>query len=272
LSIDKEQAKIENIRKYILKSGFPSEIEVGNILRKANWIVINQAPYIDKITKKIRTIDVSAFKPVPIPKLKGFQVIVECKKSEQHEWVFHTQHKTNEYQTAMWTLAELFKTMGNPAIMEKFNELSKACKATNLFGYPLEQHNKQILSSKMSSLTKLHYFDETIRMGIMHLMPNKNDDFFEATQQIGAIVRSMNEPEKNFVQFPVIVFDGEMFEFYQENAEMKVNPINHLQYTLIDGEMPLRTIDIVRKSYFSEFIAMIENDISIYTAFCLDSH
>lgn len=32
---DKELEKIENIRKYILKSGFPTEIEVGNILRKS---------------------------------------------------------------------------------------------------------------------------------------------------------------------------------------------------------------------------------------------
>lgn len=52
MSERKEQEKMKKIREYILKSGFPLEIEIGNILRKNGWLVGNQWPYIDLESKK----------------------------------------------------------------------------------------------------------------------------------------------------------------------------------------------------------------------------
>ena len=258
-----DEAKIEKIRKYIMKSGFPAEIEIGNILRKNYWIVVNQLPYTDATTGKLRTIDVSAFKPSPIPKMGGFQIFVECKKSDKHDWVFHTQHKTAEFLPATLTVIELFKTIGHPAVRDKVTEIAKE--------YTIGDFLSRRASESIGSLVKLHNFDEAIRLGIMHVIPDNNDDFLEAKQQIMSAMKGIDKTKNTFIKFPVIVFDGEIYEFYQVNEEMKVLPTNHLQFVLYDGDMLACTIDIVRKSYFQEFVKILENDIAIYTTFCSDN-
>jgi hypothetical protein len=258
VNTDKEQNKIEKIRKYILKSGFPSEIEIGNILRKNGWIVVNQLPYIDKATKKIRTIDVSALKLGLQPPMTGFQLLIECKKSVQHEWVFHTQPKEGEFLPALVTIFELLKRIAQPPLLGKLQELANDYNLKKIFGLEsssLEAANK---------LSNLHILDKNIKIGVLYVNPDKKDDFFEATQQVLSALKSNDKVSKSFVVFPVIVFDGEIYEFYQEKDEMKVLPTNHLQFVSYDEETLPCMIDVVRKTYFSEFLQIIEKDFSIY--------
>ncbi len=86
---------LENIK----KSGYPLEIEVSSILEK-DWFVVNNAFYLDKISNKEREIDILANNPFSkhegskIKFLCTITLIVECKKSNTHAWVFFfTSHK-----------------------------------------------------------------------------------------------------------------------------------------------------------------------------------
>jgi len=261
MSEDKEQQKIKKIRDYILKTGFPSEIEIGNILRKRGWLVINQLPYIDKVEQKTRAFDVFAMKLGLLPPTIGVSLIIECKKSEQHEWVFHTQQKVGELLPVLATIMEFLRSLQKPPIADKLKKLA----AIDTLGFLLG--TQASLGTYLEKLSGLHALDKNIKMGVLHVAPSKKDDFFEATQQINSALESMAGSVKSFVVFPVIVFDGELYEFYQENNEIKVLPTNHVQFTSFGKGRPPFLIDIVRKSYFSEFLTMIERDFQIFKDF-----
>lgn len=261
MSKNREQRKIRKIRDYILKSGFPSEIEVGNILRKRGWLAINQLPYLDKSSEKIRAVDLFAMKlGLPSPML-GISLLIECKKSEQHEWVFHTQRKIGEFFPALATIADFLKNLQKPPIADKLKTLAAVDSLRYLFGM------KSAALEVLDKFSGLHVLDKNIKTGIVCVVPSSKDDFFEATQQINSALESMVENTKSSIVFPVIVFDGELYEFYQENNEIKVLPTNHVQFISFGKNRAVFLIDIVKKSYFSEFLTLIERDFQIFKDF-----
>jgi len=257
MSETKEQNKIGKIREYILKSGFPSEIDIGNILRRNGWLVMNQYPYIDKDMKKIRTVDLLAMKMRFQPPMLGLLLLIECKKSEKHDWVFHTQQKEREFLPLIGTIIDFVKKIAKPPLSKKLEQLVSDVTVGKLFG--LETPSSDL----WSKLSGLHILDKAIKIGVFSVIPNSKDDFFEATQQIISALENMAGGMESFIVFPVIVFDGEIYEFYQENAEMKVLPTNHIQFMSFGKDMSPCLIDITRKTYFSEYLKMIDRDSQI---------
>ncbi len=232
-----EKDKIERIRERILRSGFPLEIEIGNLLRKHGWLVFNQMPYVDKESGKIRLADVVAIKMEIHQKISGVLLLIECKKSRKHDWIFHTQEKIKEPLPLLGMLVDFIAKMRGSKI-------------------PYE-----------GKLSGLHILDTTIRVGVLHMISSKDrDDFHVATGELISALRSIRETMKSYIVFPMIVFDGEIFEFYQENNETKVLPTSHLQFMSFEktssGTKPL-LIDVVRKTHFSEFLKVIEHDLDI---------
>jgi hypothetical protein len=253
MSENKEQKKIKKIREYILKSGFPLEIEIGNILRKNGWLVGNQWPYVDKESKKIRPVDVLAMKLQFQPPILGVVLLIECKKSLKHDWVFHTQEREKEFLPVLGTLGDFLKKIYSVPLADELAKLTAA-------------------DIKASKLTDLHLLNNSIKIGVFNIIPSSKDkdDFYEAIKQITSALESMRETAKSTsaIVFPTIVFDGEMFEFYQENSETKIQPINHLLFMTFSeapsGMFPC-LVDVVRKTYFSEFLRMMERDFYILT-------
>ncbi len=253
MSERKEQEKIKKIREYILKSGFPLEIEIGKILRKNGWIVGNQWPYIDKESGKIRSADVFAMKMRLQPPKFGVTLLVECKKGLKHDWVFHTQEKEKEFFPFLGVFVDFLK---------KFEGIP--------LNYELAyQSENETVDSKLSGI---HLLDNSIKIGVFNIIPSAKDkdDFYIATNQVISALRARGKRKgvKSEITFPVIVFDGEIFEFYKENDETKILPTNHLQFMSFEkselGTLPC-LIDVVRKTYFSEFLQLIERDFYILT-------
>ena len=108
--------------------------------------------------------------------------------------------------------------------------------------------------------------DKSIKIGILNMGAGKQD-FHVATQQIMSATEVAKEGMQLCCVYPVIVFDGELFEFYQENGE-KVLPVNHLQYRSFWQRSML--IDVVRKEYFQKFLEKIEKDLLILSNFLED--
>lgn len=249
MSEKKKEEKIKKIREYISKSGFPTEIEIGNILRKSGWIVVNQWPYSTKDGSKIRSVDVFAMKLRPQPS-PSVLLLLECKKSLKHEWVFHTQEKEDEFLPYVGSFAYSLEMIRNAPFSEKIRNLS----------------GQEIMASKLRGF---HLLDRAIKIGVFNVTPSSKvkDDFYEATMQITSALESMDKTfSKLALVFPAIVFDGEIFEFYQKNSETMILPINHLQFLTFSntssGVSPCM-IDVVRKTYFSEFLRVIERDLHI---------
>lgn len=252
---DKESDKIQKIRKYVEKSGYPLEIEIGDILRKSGWFVINQWPYVESDTR-VRFADILASK---LPSKLGLPLLIECKKSEQHPWVFHTQRKESEFLPLLGMLVDILMKIKNPSLSTKLQELL----ANQSMGQSLGLDTRS--SRLLSKLKSLHGMNMNTKIGLFNVIPDSKDDFFEATQQINSVIQNLPQTMKNLVVFPIIVFDGEMYEFYKEAESMKILPIDHVQYILFRPYSPLYLIDVVRKSYFSEFLKTIETDIQILT-------
>jgi len=83
------QDTIEPIKKQLLRSGFPLELEVSLILRKRGYEVSNSVYFFDDDEKKAREFDIEAVLPHDVTPPLGFhqefwifnpQVSIECKK------------------------------------------------------------------------------------------------------------------------------------------------------------------------------------------------
>ena len=247
MSIDKNQKRIKKIRERILKSGYPSEVEIGTILRKDGWLVGNQWPYRDKITGKIRPVDILAMKfGFPQSRL-AVSLLLECKKRLKGEWIFHTQEKEKEFLPLLGALFDFLNKIKGTAFSQEVTDLTP----------------DDIMASTLSGL---HLLDKTIRTGIFSVTPEGKDDFHEAVMQIISALEGLKNSMKLFVIFPTIVFSGDMFEYYMENEETKIKPINHIQFITFvpesEGMYPCM-IDIIRKSYFKEFLRIVNRDFYI---------
>jgi hypothetical protein len=247
MSVDRNQKRIKKIREHILKSGFPSEVEIGTVLRKDGWLVGNQWPYRDKTTGKIRPVDILAMKFGFPQSWLAISLLIECKKRFKGEWIFHTQEKEKEFLPLLGTLFDLLNKIKGTTFSQKITDLTP----------------DDIMASMLSGL---HLLDKTIRIGVFSITPKGKDEFHEAVMQIISALEGMKNSMKSFIIFPSIVFTGDMFEYYQENGETKIQPINHIQFiTFIpesEGMYPCM-IDVVRKSYFNDFLRMVNRDFYI---------
>jgi len=258
---DKESERIRKVRKAILKSGYPTEIEVRNALKKNGWLVGNQWPYRDKTTQKVRAVDVFAMKIGLKPSRLGIILLAECKKSEEHEWVFYTQQKEADYLSFMGAIFDTVRKVTSPQVSEQLEQLMAKATLGDIFN--IETRSSNILSK----LSGLHILNRSIRMGLFSVAPFRKDggkdDFFEATQQIISSIESLAEGMKGLIVFPLIVFEGEVYEFYPDDGELTILPTNHVQFISFGADLTPHLIDIVKKSHLAEFLKMIETDLQI---------
>lgn len=101
---EKNRTLEDHLIKRIKKSGYPLEIEISNLLDK-EYVVFNTHYYFDEERKQGRDIDIYAM-PLDVEldtklvemekKLLPFrlrtELVVECKKTETHAWVFYNRH------------------------------------------------------------------------------------------------------------------------------------------------------------------------------------
>jgi len=226
---DKE--KMNKIEKDILKSGMPLEVEISSLLRRLGWWVAQQATYLDRDKQEIRTIDITAS---AIKDRYELDLIVECKKSEKEIWTFHTQPKSSDAYLSLSSAAG--------AVIK----LSDSKLDPGLF-------------------RKTHLANMNIKVGTCSYVPFKQrDSFFEAQQQvIKAVEYFSKEWGKGHLIYPVIVFDGEMYEFDIQEKGMTLEPIKYLQFAgSIRGRgtfVPC-LIDVMNKAYFPDFLKIIKKE------------
>lgn len=254
----------------VRKSGYPLEIEVSNALENEKFVVFNTQYYLDEETHKGRDIDVYALPLEPDPyddKLLPFtlrtDLAIECKKSETHAWVFYTRPRIP--MSSIYITGQLSTTIPNP------NEFS-----TESFNWFLEQ-----------KCLVLHY-DNFERIAISYeeikkkKMPKEDGEksrkeIFEAINQLvkftcyenhqtSSRIAELPKPSsREFITifFPILVFDGDMFEVSFEHGEPKLERKNHILLTTHHRcpycqEVESFVIDIIHHSYFCEFLRSLK--------------
>jgi len=264
---------IDEIKNVILKTGFPLELEISNLLRNKNFEVICNQMYFDEDFSKIREIDIEAvfnvdekyYNSILSDHIWTFnpRLLIECKKSID-KWIFFESNPV-----AGW-----------------FNIGNSIDLFTQKYGY--ENSASEELLKNINS----HYYDTNLKISStfysMFFKNKKEQDDNQAERgkdlildSISKIIKYMNYSIVNLSQYfqpinnrrdilmyyPIILFDGEMYSVnYEKN--LTIEKTNHILYeTKIFSKLTKNTeplyIDIITKEFFTEFIENINKEVQI---------
>jgi len=227
---------VEKLKEDINKSGLPTEIQLTNMLKQDNWILINQYPFIDQREKKIRTLDILAGKL--FKNGKACILYVECKKAEDHQWVFYTSRGFGE------TLSLLLRVAEDAAkrIRTKKKDVKKEGPLYSFHpSYPSDQS-----------------------MGLISYIPfGKGDDFNVARNQILSAIESKKlVTSEKLVIYPVIIFNGDIYEVQSKNHDIGLNKTDYIVFLspMISDITPI-LIDVVTLRSFPSYLNRLSEEL-----------
>jgi len=224
------------LKEDIRKSGLPTEIQVTNMLKQDNWVLINQYPYVDQREQKIRTLDILAGKL--FKNGKACILYVECKKGGDHQWVFYTSRGFEEGLSLLLRAAEdvvrRVRAPGNGVVKEK----------------PLYSFHPGYLPSQSIGL-------------ISHIPFGKGDSFNVARNQLLSAIESKRLPaSEQLVIYPVIVFDGDIYEVQPNADDIALNETDYIIFlsSMISEITPI-LIDVVTLNSFPSYLNQLNQEL-----------
>lgn len=270
----KKEGKKKTLEDYLIerikKSGYPLEIEISNLLDH-KYVIFNAQYYFDEEAKQGRDIDIYAIPLILetdnlgemekklVPFMLRTEIAIECKKSETHAWVFYNVHNI---PVSGYHISGQFKiTVPEPRewSADSFQWLLKKC--LNLHYYEFERVAVAYdeIKKKGDGSSRREIF-EAINQLVKFVC-------YEIHQILSRISRSSKTSDREFVIvfFPIIVFDGDMFEVTFDSGEPKIDRRNHVilrtHYRCpYCQEVESFLVDVVHRSYFSEFIKILRTD------------
>lgn len=257
--------KEEIIKRAVLKSGFPLQMEISGVLRKRDYDVYNGVYFFDPDEKKAREFDIEAFMSTEriksdklIEEDKWYfnpSILIECKKSEKYSWVFFDSEPISGWMDIGHSI-DIFTV--------KNGYINSAC-GRLLTKEPLEHY---IESEFTASAFQQVRSDRKNQSG-------KN----EILDAISKIIKFMNYEFENLKKFfakdstrkdiifsfPIAVFSGELY-FATFKDELEIRSISHLVYETkylsnLTGALVPLYIDIVKKDALNELLATIEKEV-----------
>ena len=244
----------EKILGDIEKTGFPLEIEVTSILEEDGWLVYNQEGYLDPDENKLRTIDILGFKVRDFPdaliyKRLHYALVVECKKSEK-PWVFYTREKkgvrTFDSLMAWHIIKEESEPPLHPLHIEKFVDC-------------------------------LHYympnFGTFASISYEPFTGGKGQSIFEAVNQVvkalhyHRVKRGMLKTAKTHlvsIIYPVIVFEGHLFELRSHEKKITLHPSDYIQYAVSYKSPSISDfflVDLVKVNFLKNYLKMLDGEM-----------
>ena len=291
--------EIERIKKDILESGLPLEVEISETLKQNEWTVRNQSYYLDYEEEKGRSIDILAVKRFKTRNSQIFDeveidLVIECKKSMK-PWVFHTVGKNEDRYLRAGKIKELglipFGLYVKPWLNPKIDR-----------SIIPEKIDKSYLTLFFEQITRLcnisHYLNQNYnQIGIIPYVAftkkgedDGRDDLFKAKNQVikatifqsdcaNAIIKMHNEYSIGFI-YPIIVLDGKLYQ-YRRSGNLDVVPIQYILYrthyhkfqkqratdVLPEAKQFLAKtedhylIDVVKKDFFPNYLQIVEKEI-----------
>ncbi|MFB0504708.1 MAG: hypothetical protein ACETWE_12815 [Candidatus Bathyarchaeia archaeon] len=221
---------LKKLKEDILASGLPTEIQVSNMLRQDNWTAINQYAYIDERMGKMRTLDIQARKF-----LKGGRsctLFIECKKATDHQWLFYTQ-------TVLSASIDILLRAAESIALRRGGEIA-------------------------GPFHSVHPVREGTKLGIINYIPfGKKDDFNEARNQILSAIESRKlTTNEQIIVYPVIVFDGDIYEIGIEGEDIELSEASYVTFlsSMISEVFPI-FIDVVTLRHFPTYLEMLGREL-----------
>lgn len=264
----------DHLIQQVKKSGYPLEIEVSNILDGKSYVVFNSEYYFDEEAQQGRDLDVYALplEPDPLndailPFRLRFELAIECKKSEPYAWVFYTRPRMPD--NSIYMNGQLTTTL--PKRKTFSVESSEWFLERECLKFHYDRFDRIAVA-----------YDELKKARANEKVGSHRNEIFEATNQLTKFVNYLrHRTEKNLselpedrpkreiimVLFPIIVFDGDLFEVFFKRGEPMLWKTKHIllsahRYCPYCKESKSFTIDIVHRSYFEEFIDVLTTHFS----------
>lgn len=277
---DKKRHLEEYLIERIKKSGYPLEIRISDLLDEDHY-VSNTQYYFDEHEKQGRDIDIYA---IPIyseldkklvdfeKKLTPFRVsthlAIECKKSETHAWVFYTRpniklsgyHVSGQFKTSIPKLkafsANSFEWLLQTCLTFHYHEFERVAVAYDEI--KKQKFEKKITSGKNKSRREIF---EAINQLVKFTCYETHQIF----NRISNSPKSTAYDDIVVFFFPIVVFDGDMFEVTFDSGEPKIERKNHMiletKYRCPTcKEVETFMLDVVHASYFSKFMKILRTD------------
>lgn len=252
---------LDRIRNDIKKTGFITELETGEILRKKDFSTNHNASYKDKDFNISREIDLTAtecYNDKNANLYIEYHLIIEVKKITKRPWI-------------IFTSIPHFIGYGWRILHSSFNTTDK--KSSILSSKPIGLNNPLKLKKRVGKA--FHELDKN---------PDEKSKVFESVLSVckAAYYFKDNSGEEPFKKdfdknssveihfyFPIIVIDGILIEVYLEDNDIKIQEENWLvleyeyasqNYLNADGKTKNTFFPIVvKKEYLDELLSLLKN-------------
>jgi len=271
----------EKVEAAINSSGYPLELYIGSKLQEFDQYAWYNEYFFDYDLNVARSVDI--FTPnFPRKHIKDFgdkfqsQIVIECKKSSDTAWVFF------EVDSVIL-----------PEFAGQFIDFMQVLKKRYYAKNVLSKINDKIrwhYSPLKSNVVKAAQNFQVVKIGDSNLDDStgkalkRKDTIFEAVNQVTKFIsyrmkrnegislnswKSLGKVEPTFeLFFPVIVYDGPMYNGILDGDKIKLKEIEHVvlehnyQPSFVDERLTF-LIDIVKKENFLELLPKLENDVDI---------
>ena len=249
------------ISDYIIKSGFPLELQVRDLLIKVSAKLLDSGmsyiehhtTYIDPEEGVLREIDLTWFigSLNKIEPYLMYNYFFECKSSEKYSWVFFTEPSQEHQFPYLFT--------ANMANLEIIPDLSG--NHERALGSPIfYEHTKKFAYSHMSFPDG----SDMIRSAIIQAI---KPCFVDSQNYLDDLLKDEFEfVECAVLYFPVVVYSGYMFEYLHdpETGVDTLAPINHVT-VIFEHSFNKKTlkflVDVVRFDHLNTYLTQQIDDI-----------
>jgi hypothetical protein len=257
----------KKLLKAVNREGLPLELETYKTLWSDEWAVALQSQYVDPKTEEYRTVDIVAEKSDKIrsevyPKFE-FHLDIECKKQGNAIWVFHLWKKkavnwSKKTQAREYSKYSRYSMIDDPN--QDILELIGRCSHQSPDAYPrrailgmiipIDSNGKRtkakdlLLDASHKATKHLQFWHDRI----IRITRNRLESSFG------------NTATTFWRRYPVIVFDGCMYEIELKKGEIQLKDTNYVQYEFRSG-IKSYLIDIVKTEAFSDYLVEVNNEI-----------
>lgn len=242
---------IDKIKKELLKSGFPLELQCRREIYQRHWGLSLNRTYVDSegIEHEIDAMGdkQTLFSVGNVAHNVVFSIlIVECKKNEANHWVFFDEGLGIR-------VLNVISTLGADA-------------------------NEELEYLRPESLHQSHYFKMVPTSSFCMAFKKEKNQVFEAVCEVsnaykygwGGAEKFMKKRKRRKhiwvnIYYPVIVFDGRLFIAKMVNDDLQVQEVSQILYTMMPSPdfRELVSIDVVRADTFSNYLESLEQDHEI---------
>jgi len=261
----------DKIKDDLIKSGFPLELEISNLLEENNWNFSPNEYIVDQETgiqyeMDIRAIN-SKFSKTNDERfeMRSFlQLIIECKKCEKHPWVFFIRER------------------------QEFENASNLIRHTHNFGinkpYRIEGNNygsDQVFFSKNIDYSRLNLFsgnEKSTSYCQAFRKPSMENQIYFAVRSVLRSFDFLSSRLKEsyskggwdrlylHTHIPVIVVDDNLFEARMNNGKLEIQESSHIPlifkiHNMYEINLNQIMINIVKLDYFKQFLSEATEDM-----------